>query len=92
MIFILYFLFWSELTWQLRQQCEARQVPNVRYALQHNIGLGGAVVVGLYRIGFPDQFKKIAPGSANPAVDAEAIQTRSLSPAAAASGNLMAKL
>ncbi|KAJ3077479.1 sterol carrier protein 2 [Quaeritorhiza haematococci] len=38
-----------ELTWQLRGWCGDRQVPNIRYALQHNIGLGGAVVVGIYR-------------------------------------------
>ena len=26
-----------------------RQVKDVKYALQHNIGLGGAVVVGIYK-------------------------------------------
>ena len=26
-----------------------RQVKNVKYALQHNIGLGGAVVVAIYK-------------------------------------------
>jgi sterol carrier protein 2 len=31
-----------------------RQVPNVRHALQHNVGLGGAVVVSLLRKGFPE--------------------------------------
>jgi hypothetical protein len=30
-----------------------RQVPNAKIALQHNIGLGGAVVVALYKLGFP---------------------------------------
>lgn len=43
----------SELTWQLRGQAEKRQVANVKYALQHNIGLGGAAVVGIYKLGFP---------------------------------------
>jgi sterol carrier protein 2 len=43
----------SELTWQLRGEAEKRQVPNVKYGLQHNIGLGGAAVVGIYRLGFP---------------------------------------
>lgn len=43
----------SELCWQLRGQADKRQVPNCKLALQHNIGLGGAVVVGLYRLGFP---------------------------------------
>jgi acetyl-CoA acyltransferase len=39
----------AELTWQLRGQAEKRQVDNVDLALQHNIGLGGACVVTLYR-------------------------------------------
>lgn len=43
----------SELCWQLRGQADKRQVKNAKLALQHNIGLGGAVVVGLYRLGFP---------------------------------------
>lgn len=38
-----------ELTWQLRNWAGDRQVPNVRYALQHNVGLGGAVVVTIYK-------------------------------------------
>ncbi|KAK9890170.1 hypothetical protein WA026_008974 [Henosepilachna vigintioctopunctata] len=44
----------AELCWQLRKEAGARQVPNVKYALQHNIGLGGAVVVALYAKGFGD--------------------------------------
>lgn len=43
----------AELCWQLRGQAGKRQVPNARLALQHNIGLGGAVVVALYQLGFP---------------------------------------
>ena len=39
----------SELTWQLRGGADARQVPNARVALQHNIGLGGACVVTIYK-------------------------------------------
>jgi acetyl-CoA acetyltransferase len=39
----------SELTWQLRGQAERRQVDGVEVALQHNIGLGGAAVVSIYR-------------------------------------------
>lgn len=39
----------AELVWQLRGQAEKRQVEGARMALQHNIGLGGAVVVTLYR-------------------------------------------
>lgn len=40
----------AELCWQLRGLAEKRQVPNARLALQHNIGLGGAVVVAVYRM------------------------------------------
>jgi acetyl-CoA acetyltransferase len=39
----------SELTWQLRGQAAKRQIPEVKVALQHNIGLGGAAVVSIYR-------------------------------------------
>jgi acetyl-CoA acetyltransferase len=39
----------AELTWQLRGEAEARQVEGARIALQHNLGLGGAAVVTIYR-------------------------------------------
>jgi len=39
----------AELVWQLRGQAQARQVDNVQAALQHNLGLGGACVVAMYR-------------------------------------------
>jgi acetyl-CoA acetyltransferase len=39
----------SELTWQLRGQADKRQVDGAKVALQHNIGLGGAAVVTIYR-------------------------------------------
>lgn len=39
----------AELCWQLRGEAGARQVVGASLALQHNIGLGGAVVIGLYR-------------------------------------------
>jgi len=39
----------SELTWQLRGQAERRQVEGAKVALQHNIGLGGAAVVTVYK-------------------------------------------
>lgn len=42
----------SELCWQLRGLADKRQVPNAKIALQHNLGLGGAVVVTLYKKGF----------------------------------------
>lgn len=48
----------SELCWQLRGEAEKRQVAGAKLALQHNLGLGGAVVVGLYRLGFPEARKQ----------------------------------
>jgi acetyl-CoA acetyltransferase len=39
----------AELVWQMRGQAEKRQVEGARLALQHNLGLGGACVVTLYR-------------------------------------------
>ncbi|MGW1070009.1 lipid-transfer protein [Streptomyces aureus] len=41
----------AELVWQLRGQAGARQVPDARVGLAHNIGLGGAAVVTLLRGG-----------------------------------------
>lgn len=49
----------SELCWQLRGEADKRQVKGAKLALQHNIGLGGAAVVGLYRLGFPHAKKSI---------------------------------
>ena len=39
----------AELVWQLRGHAEKRQVRNAEFALQHNLGLGGACVVTVYR-------------------------------------------
>ena len=39
----------AELVWQLRNQGGKRQAPGARTALQHNLGLGGAAVVSVYR-------------------------------------------
>jgi acetyl-CoA acetyltransferase len=39
----------TELVWQLRGTAEKRQVPGAKVALQHNLGLGGACVVTMYR-------------------------------------------
>jgi acetyl-CoA acetyltransferase len=39
----------SELTWQVRGQADKRQVEGAKVGLQHNIGLGGAAVVSVYR-------------------------------------------
>lgn len=43
----------AELCWQLRGMAGKRQVSNAKVALQHNLGLGGACVISLYRHGFP---------------------------------------
>jgi sterol carrier protein 2 len=54
----------AELNWQLRGEAGKRQVQvsthrviiaqvaNAKIALQHNLGLGGAAVVTVYRKGF----------------------------------------
>jgi acetyl-CoA acetyltransferase len=39
----------SELTWQLRGEADKRQVEGAKVGLQHNIGLGGAAVVTVYK-------------------------------------------
>ena len=39
----------TELVWQLRGQAEARQVEGAKIGLQHNLGLGGACVMTMYR-------------------------------------------
>jgi acetyl-CoA acetyltransferase len=41
----------TELVWQLRGQAGDRQVKDAKIALQHNLGLGGAGVVTMYRRG-----------------------------------------
>jgi hypothetical protein len=61
----------------VRQQCGARQVPAARHALSHNIGLGGAAVVTLYRLGFPRQFRAFS-GAVNPALVAEDVPAAKL--------------
>jgi len=39
----------TELVWQLRGTADQRQVPDAKVALQHNLGLGGACVMTMYR-------------------------------------------
>jgi len=58
----------SECCWQLRQMAGKRQVPNCKVALQHNIGLGGAVVITMYRLGFPESWKPFPKNKINPAI------------------------
>eukprot|EP01126_Amoeba_proteus_P065063 TRINITY_DN918_c0_g2_i3.p1 TRINITY_DN918_c0_g2~~TRINITY_DN918_c0_g2_i3.p1 ORF type:complete len:266 (+),score=54.69 TRINITY_DN918_c0_g2_i3:649-1446(+) len=58
----------TELSWQLRQMAKNRQVPNCKVGLQHNIGLGGAVVVTMYTLGFPECFREFPANKPNPAI------------------------
>ena len=39
----------TELVWHLRGQADKRQVEGARVGLQHNLGLGGACVMTMYR-------------------------------------------
>jgi acetyl-CoA acetyltransferase len=39
----------TELVWHLRGTAEARQVEGAKVALQHNLGLGGACVMTMYK-------------------------------------------
>ncbi|MCA9589480.1 MAG: lipid-transfer protein [Myxococcales bacterium] len=39
----------TELVWQLRGNSDKRQVDGAKVALQHNLGLGGACVITMYR-------------------------------------------
>jgi sterol carrier protein 2 len=39
----------AEIVWQLRGEAGVRQVEGARVGLQHNIGLGGAAVVAIYK-------------------------------------------
>ena len=43
----------AELSWQLRGEADKRQVDGATAALQHNIGLGGAAVVTVYKAPSP---------------------------------------
>ncbi|KAL7813799.1 thiolase-like protein [Trichoderma gracile] len=54
----------AELVWHLRGWANNRGVEGTRHCLQHNLGLGGAVVVTVYRR---------ADGEAAPAMDSRAV-------------------
>ncbi|KAI8803081.1 thiolase-like protein [Cladochytrium replicatum] len=81
----------SELTWQLRGVAGPRQIQNLKYALQHNVGLGGAVIVGIYKRGFPEK----GPVNAtlrhgyNPAVEARPITAADVRKVMSAKGSLL---
>ncbi|KAH7134742.1 thiolase-like protein [Dactylonectria estremocensis] len=57
----------AELVWHLRGWANNRATPNTQYCLQHNLGLGGAVVVTVY---------KRADGKAAPEVDSNTVGQR----------------
>ncbi|XP_060859122.1 sterol carrier protein 2 [Metopolophium dirhodum] len=59
----------SELYWQLLGKAGKRQVPGAKVALQQNIGLGGAVVVALYKQGFPKTSQTLKTEVAKPTTD-----------------------
>lgn len=67
----------AELVWHLRGWCGERQVEGVTDALQHNLGLGGAAVVTVYRR--PD-------GEASKKRDGEAEKIHGYNPATEARG------
>jgi len=68
----------AELTWQLRGWANNRLADNAGVALQHNLGLGGAVVVTLYKRAdgkksnklSDEEIKEISGVGYNPAVEA----------------------
>ena len=49
----------AELNWQLRNEAGPRQVRGAKVALQHNLGLGGACVVTMYKR--PEEWRGIPP-------------------------------
>uniref|UniRef100_V9KAN4 Sterol carrier protein 2 n=1 Tax=Callorhinchus milii TaxID=7868 RepID=V9KAN4_CALMI len=69
----------AELCWQLRAEAAGRQVPGAKVGLQHNIGLGGAAVVTIYTMGFPEavrsQSVQAVPTSAASSVDGFKVQS-----------------
>jgi len=48
----------SELCWQLRGEAGARQVAGAKIGMQHNLGLGSAIICTLYKLGFPEAHAK----------------------------------
>lgn len=49
----------AELNWQLRGEAGPRQVKDAKVALQHNLGLGGAVVITMYKK--PEEWQSMKP-------------------------------
>jgi sterol carrier protein 2 len=69
----------AELTWQLRGWANNRLVPDAPVALQHNLGLGGAAVVTVYRRADGktnseiSDVSKVSNSGYNPAVEARPV-------------------
>jgi sterol carrier protein 2 len=70
-----------------------RQIPNMRYGLQHNIGLGGAAVVTLYKkAALPADPKWQDPVQRfgyNPAVEARGVTPDMIRKVISAKGSLL---
>lgn len=73
----------AELVWHLRGWANNRAVPHTKYALQHNLGLGGAVVVTVYQRADGKEAPKVDSATVgrinklgyNPAVEAKGFTT-----------------
>lgn len=65
----------AELCWQLRGEAGKRQVKDAKLALQHNLGLGGAVVMTMYKLGFPDARKRYLSGQKTSAPGGSTLDT-----------------
>ncbi|KAL6051986.1 sterol carrier protein 2 [Balamuthia mandrillaris] len=78
----------AELCWQLRGMCGKRQVPNAKVALQHNLGLGGAAVVAMYRLGFPSAWKPWPQDKPNPAIDENTDEVDPRAPSSSSSSSI----
>jgi len=65
----------AELNWQLRGEAGPRQVPEAKVALQHNLGLTGAVVITMYQK--PEEWAGKAPKRARSlAVEAPVVMSK----------------
>ena len=83
----------AELCWQLRGLAGKRQVQNPRYALQHNIGLGGAAVVTLYRkatsIDQSQNQETLSRFGYNPALEARGVSLEQIQRVISRNGSLL---
>lgn len=73
----------AELVWHLRGQAGERNVEGVEAAMQHNLGLGGAAVVTIYRRPDGKESRKLDPDELKAV---EAVGRRGYNPAVEARG------